>query len=171
LAAEYLDHLERAGVSEPLVLGGWSFGGAIAFEMAGLLARRGREAGEVILIDSFLGAPLAANLPKAGAVPTNVPVDLAACELAHLRQVQAAHLSALQQYRPRMYRGPVLSLRAVPAQGDPDELWRAVAPDLRVQPLRADHYSIMSKAATNVLLAALSGLRRSPSPLPMSHAQ
>ena len=171
LAAEYLDHLERAGVSEPLVLGGWSFGGAIAFEMAGLLARRGREAGEVILIDSFLGAPLAANLPKAGAIPMNVPVDLPACELAHLRQVQAAHLSALQQYRPRIYRGPVLSLRAVPAQGDPDELWRAVAPDLQVQPLRADHYSIMSKAATNVLLAALSGLRRSPSPLPMSHAQ
>lgn len=170
LAAEYLDHLERASANEPLVLGGWSFGGVIAFELAGLLARQGREVVEVILIDSFLGAALASNLPKAGVLPVNVPADFPACELAHLRQVQAAHLDALQQYRPRSYGGPVLSLRAVPAQGDPDALWRQVAPDLRIQQLRADHFSIMSKAATNVLLAALSGIRRQASPLPMSRA-
>ncbi len=154
LAAEYLGYLEQAASTEPGVIAGWSFGGVVAFEMALQLARRGRPRVEVVLIDSFAGAALPSNA-KSGLLASMAAEDLPASERDRLRRLKQAHLDALQQYRPGCYDGPVLSLRAVPAPGDPDEIWRAAAPRLRVHPLRADHFSILGPVSKEALVLAL----------------
>ncbi|MFL6292353.1 MAG: condensation domain-containing protein [Thermoanaerobaculia bacterium] len=64
MAAEYvaaiLDAVPAAAPGGPLVVGGWSFGGVVAFEMARQLRARGREIPLVVLLDSY--APTGADL-------------------------------------------------------------------------------------------------------------
>jgi amino acid adenylation domain-containing protein len=60
LAATYLDELARLQPHGPYTVGGWSFGGLVAVEMALQLAGAGAEIGDVILIDSHLALPGAA---------------------------------------------------------------------------------------------------------------
>ncbi len=60
MAAEYLKEVEAAAPNGPVLLGGWSFGGVVAFEMARQLRSRGREVPLVILLDSY--APSGADL-------------------------------------------------------------------------------------------------------------
>jgi thioesterase domain-containing protein len=161
LAADYLSHVERAGLSEPLVLGGWSLGGAIAFEMAVQLARQGRRVVQVVLIDSYAGSALPSpDVLNAGNVLLGMHAGVPADELGGLRKSLRDHFAALRRYRPGPYRGPVLSIRAVPAHGNPDAIWRAAAADLRVQALTGDHFAIMSPASKEALLLALNGTRR-----------
>ncbi|GHF81401.1 condensation domain-containing protein [Streptomyces filamentosus] len=52
-AASYLAELEAAEPG-PFLLGGWSLGGTLAFEMARQLHARGEDPGPIVLIDSFL---------------------------------------------------------------------------------------------------------------------
>ncbi|MFP5285448.1 MAG: alpha/beta fold hydrolase, partial [Thermoanaerobaculia bacterium] len=60
MAAAYLAELEAAAPNGPVLLGGWSFGGVVAFEMARQLRARGREVPLVLLLDSY--APSGADL-------------------------------------------------------------------------------------------------------------
>lgn len=52
MAACYVEELSAMDLQGPLILGGWSMGGIIAFEMARQLNERGREVAHVVLIDS-----------------------------------------------------------------------------------------------------------------------
>ncbi|ARB93257.1 hypothetical protein A6J40_14205 [Legionella longbeachae] len=60
MAASYLHHLQQLGLQPPYILGGSSFGGAVAFEMAIQLAQSGQSIPLVVLIDT----PAYTNLPK-----------------------------------------------------------------------------------------------------------
>lgn len=51
IARHYADELERHQEAGPLILGGWSFGALIAFEMAQLLKARGRDVRLLIVFD------------------------------------------------------------------------------------------------------------------------
>lgn len=71
MAAEYAAAVEAAAPKGPILLGGWSFGGVVAFEMARQLRSRGRDSRDsrdsrevplVVLLDSYApsgGDPLA----------------------------------------------------------------------------------------------------------------
>ncbi|QDI72567.1 non-ribosomal peptide synthetase [Streptomyces calvus] len=52
MAADYLDAIAEAGHDGPLLLGGWSLGGVVAFEMARQAALRDGRTPPVVLIDS-----------------------------------------------------------------------------------------------------------------------
>jgi amino acid adenylation domain-containing protein len=52
MAAHYLESVRSAQAQGPYLLGGWSMGGVVAFEMARQLQREGEQA-EVLLIDSI----------------------------------------------------------------------------------------------------------------------
>ncbi|MBZ4420207.1 non-ribosomal peptide synthetase [Myxococcus sp. RHSTA-1-4] len=56
LAALYLDAVRAVQPRGPYLLGGWSMGGSIAFEMARQLHARGEEVGLLALIDTFASA-------------------------------------------------------------------------------------------------------------------
>jgi thioesterase domain-containing protein len=59
MAEVYVRELRQRQPSGPYLLGGWSFGGVIAFEMAQLLVAAGEVVARLVLIDSY--APLASN--------------------------------------------------------------------------------------------------------------
>lgn len=53
MAARYAAAVEAAAPHGPYLLGGWSFGGVVAFEMARQMRRRGRPVALVALLDSW----------------------------------------------------------------------------------------------------------------------
>jgi amino acid adenylation domain-containing protein len=59
MAADYVQAIRAVQESGPYVLGGWSMGGLVAFEMAGQLQRQGQQVALVALFDSM--APDAAR--------------------------------------------------------------------------------------------------------------
>ncbi|HEY0606073.1 MAG TPA: thioesterase domain-containing protein, partial [Herpetosiphonaceae bacterium] len=54
LAARYIDALKQTRPHGPYRLGGWSFGGIVAFEMARQLAAHGDEVEQLVLLDTYL---------------------------------------------------------------------------------------------------------------------
>ncbi|AUX21618.1 hypothetical protein SOCEGT47_021040 [Sorangium cellulosum] len=54
MAEAYCDELRRVQPEGPYLLGGWSMGGVVAFEMARVLERRGRRVAAVVLLDAYL---------------------------------------------------------------------------------------------------------------------
>jgi thioesterase domain-containing protein/acyl carrier protein len=157
MATRYLQDVRARQPTGPYLLGGWSMGGLIAYEMAHQLAAAGEPVGMVVMVDTPT-PDLAAELPDQAAALARlldgvVPVDLtqlramparerlrfvlAEAERAHvippgmdpdraqhLFEVFAAHLRAVDSYRPRPYGGPVRLLRATHSGIDvPDYGW------------------------------------------------
>jgi thioesterase domain-containing protein len=61
MAAQYAAAVEAAAPHGPYLLGGWSFGGVVAFEMARQMRQRGRPVALVALLDSW--APALVPMP------------------------------------------------------------------------------------------------------------
>ena len=59
LAATYLQGIERTLGDSPFRLGGWSLGGVVAYEMSQQLHQAGRDAGPLVMIDSFIPEKMA----------------------------------------------------------------------------------------------------------------
>lgn len=53
MAAHYVDQIRRIQPQGPYYLGGWSFGGLVAFEMACQLEARGQQVGLLALLDAY----------------------------------------------------------------------------------------------------------------------
>ncbi|RAH64894.1 ketoacyl-synt-domain-containing protein [Aspergillus aculeatinus CBS 121060] len=111
LASLYIEHTGLATTSSDVILGGWSFGGVLAFEAARQLCRRKRPVKGVVMIDS--PAPVAHQ-----ALPAPV-IDYVLCpgggrallQSEQARQTQQeiqanfrAHADLLENYHPA---GPV----------------------------------------------------------------
>ncbi|HKR14132.1 MAG TPA: alpha/beta fold hydrolase, partial [Pyrinomonadaceae bacterium] len=85
LAANYLEAIRAVQPNGPYILGGWSSGGVIAFEMARQLQERGADVPLVVLLDSV--SPGAANagdslsLLAGFAGNLGIPIDLVSDEL------------------------------------------------------------------------------------------
>ncbi|WP_437970202.1 amino acid adenylation domain-containing protein [Sorangium sp. So ce260] len=54
MAEAYCEELRRVQPEGPYLLGGWSMGGVVAFEMARVLERSGRRVAAVVLLDAYL---------------------------------------------------------------------------------------------------------------------
>ncbi|WP_437613917.1 amino acid adenylation domain-containing protein [Sorangium sp. So ce834] len=54
MAEAYCEELRRVQPEGPYLLGGWSMGGVVAFEMARVLERGGRRVAAVVLLDAYL---------------------------------------------------------------------------------------------------------------------
>jgi thioesterase domain-containing protein len=64
MAAHYIKALRQVQPSGPYFLGGWSFGGLVAFEMAQQLIRAGHKVALLAIFDTL--APIPGNLPSVG---------------------------------------------------------------------------------------------------------
>ncbi|RKN40378.1 non-ribosomal peptide synthetase [Streptomyces hoynatensis] len=95
MAARYLGHLREVQPEGPYALGGWCFGGVIAFEAARRLREAGEEVDLLVAIDSR--APIPENIPESAddatllswfardlAVPYGKELDIPADELRAL---------------------------------------------------------------------------------------
>ncbi len=96
LARQYLDEITAGlGPDQRFVLGGWSMGGVIAFEMARMMQQRGQEPPLLVMLDSIV-VPLIGDLDEAEFI-ASFAEDVAGTEgdqqdldLAHLGRVAAA---------------------------------------------------------------------------------
>lgn len=64
MAAHYIEALRRVQPKSPYFLGGWSFGGWVAFEMAQQLQKSGEEVALLAVLDTL--APIPGNIPSLG---------------------------------------------------------------------------------------------------------
>ncbi|HEY7201172.1 MAG TPA: amino acid adenylation domain-containing protein [Candidatus Dormibacteraeota bacterium] len=149
LAAHHLATLD----DHPLLLGGWSMGGLVAFEMARQLQAGGAPLPTLVLLDPPAPAPsgwapteadaaawFAHDLARtAGALPPGTDPDVA----IPLMRVFHAHLRALASYRPEgPFAGDALLIRA--AGEDTAPAWRElIGGRLEVRTVDADHYAML----------------------------
>ncbi|HEY8208013.1 MAG TPA: amino acid adenylation domain-containing protein [Myxococcaceae bacterium] len=176
MAARYVDVLRGSLPEGPSLLGGWSMGGVVAYEMARQLVASGRQVGLVVLIDSAspalgrrtLGLPTAAEVDPAVAMDWARSEGLLAPEPAgepetpwngRAVEVLAWNLRALQRYEPRPLDAKVLLLRArdglIRKLGDPMLGWGGLARSLEAREVPGDHHSLLAPPAVEALAAEL----------------
>jgi thioesterase domain-containing protein len=161
LAQEYLDRLRESGIPRPWVLGGWSFGGLVAYEMA----RIEDESSPVLLLDaayvtddepawseaelrSYFAQDvtgLAGTAPEtAGFDELGVRLGLSREELDERYGIFHANALGLLAYRPRRYDGPVTLVNAERSPDVAAEWKRVVSGPFHSETVPCDHYGIVS---------------------------
>ncbi|MGC5360539.1 type I polyketide synthase [Streptomyces sp. DT24] len=161
MAAAYAEELLADRPEGEFWLGGSSFGGVVALEMARVLRLRGRRPALTVLLDS----------PWPGSVPADERTYEAQREtlrgtasedvLATLVPLRLAHYAALCGHRPgaASYDGPVLYVRAgdpEPDESDPrSEEWRAVVPGIDMTTSPGGHESMLREPHVRSLAALL----------------
>ena len=149
LAAHYAEAISGVQPQGPYLLGGWSFGGLLAWETARRLKELGREVGLVVLLDSR-PPELGAEIPE----PEIADVD------SHLRASVRAHLQSLRTYRQRPLACPVVLFLA--GDRSPDEaadlaaVWQPLTlGGLEVETVPGDHHSLLREPGVGVLATKL----------------
>jgi amino acid adenylation domain-containing protein len=152
LARSYLDAVRRAVPKGPYLLGGWSFGGLVAAEMAQALRHAGEEVALLALLDSH-----------AQSDPNADPNELAALTVwelsdgqswphqyfATVEQIVHAHLRAVRRWTPKPYDGRTLLFTAHQRGIIRDATlgWGPLLPRLSVIEVEADHFSLLREPA------------------------
>lgn len=178
MAELYLKHLGTAQSGGPYYLGGYSFGGLVALEMARRLAETGEEIGSLILVDTYLGGghgepslvsrffsltwqqKLAYLRKRAGRYRRGVKRRIDSLSLpAPVKAVRAACAVAEERYRPSelpvpitLFRASEKALRGLGGENG----WRqhAIA-GIEIIELDGDHGNILNEPNVQQLAAAI----------------
>jgi amino acid adenylation domain-containing protein len=119
MAAHYIQVMQTVQPDGPYQIGGWSFGGLVAFEIGQQLRAQGQEVATVVLLDTspftefeelnvaddvdFLAELLAR---KNGAI-LGIPPELDVVQAQRLLHVFKGHILAANDYKPQSYDGKV----------------------------------------------------------------
>jgi thioesterase domain-containing protein len=183
MAQEYLAAIRQARPHGPYALGGWSFGGLVAYEIARLLRTAGEEVAALIIIDAGVRYAAAvvrslfsdANVPwfelmsdperflpdfLTKAVPAQIlPENLPLAESRRFFDVFVANISATLDFRPLPYDGSVSLLLTsddpIPAKCDPYREWQGWCADVRLTRLPGKHATILLPPHVDVLAAEM----------------
>lgn len=172
MATHYLKEIRKVQPQGPYYLGGYSLGGAIAFEIAQQLAAQGQPNSTVILFDTNFPEDSASSVPTALSVVRallRAPVSqkgeyLSRIVTAPIREMQrrrhvaklpplaqkvrTACLQAEREYRPKAYSGRVILFRSshepVGRVHDPRAGWSVRASrGLETYPIEGNHENIL----------------------------
>ena len=112
LAALYVDAVQEAQPAGPYLLGGWSSGGVIAYEMARQLEAQGHTVAQLVVIDAPAPMPHDTAPPASRCIPDAPAHEPEA--LQPMQQVFAAIVEAVRRYRPpaQRIRAGITVLRA-----------------------------------------------------------
>jgi thioesterase domain-containing protein len=158
-ALRFLDETVRIQPRGPYRLGGHSFGGHVAYEMARILHERGETVEFVALLDTYApgypvrGTPLQQNVGRWASFfkrPLSAKVE------AVRRRVRRAHRQgrmggAMAGYEPRPFAVPLVLFRAAERDeriglsfDDPDNGWRGIAGErLRTHRVAGSHDTLI----------------------------
>jgi len=176
MAAHYIASMRSVQPRGPYFLGGFSFGGLVAYEIAQQLRQRGEEVGLLVLFDTYPGEVKAGaasrlkvlikpsikhwfhDLPRA----LNKKIRRTWRGLhvpKSLWDVHNANRAAAAKYALRPYPGRVMLVRATdkPLEGsfDPHARWRDLAGKLEIHEIASDHYDILLEPRVQELAASL----------------
>jgi thioesterase domain-containing protein len=158
--------MRRVQPEGPYMLGGWSFGGLVAYEMAQLLQRAGQEVGLLGLIDTHTRAALEIEIDDEAllrqfksdmnAMNGSEGAGLDSDHLNRLFHVFRANAQATVRYEPQPYEGRITYFRASDRLSeyaiDPIDDWRNLAGDgVEVHVAPGNHYTMLKEPAVLVL--------------------
>jgi len=95
LAASYVQAVRSVQPEGPFLLGGWSLGGRVAFEMARQLQQQGQEVALLVLFDSWASQPLVATSPQEAATQAYLTFAEHLARQEHLYPLAAGLLKSL----------------------------------------------------------------------------
>ena len=172
MASHYLREIASVQPRGPYFLGGFSFGGLVAYEMAQQLRAQREEVGLLVLFDTYPGNlnPLASSLLKSLRGSSKQLLIQAQRSLRRrarvtwrmltmprpLREVFHANGRAAGKYRLTPYAGPATLFRASEQsprnQDDPYAAWRELLPaGLNIQDIPGSHNGILVEPEVAVL--------------------
>jgi thioesterase domain-containing protein len=160
MAAHYLEQIRAVQPQGPYLLGGWSMGGTVAFEIARQLAAQGEATQQLVLIDTETST-VAASDCSAVRQPHpayEIPAGADPAQLERLYAVFTSHDRALAAYRERPYAGPLTLIRAhEQPDGRGDDLgWNEFAVGgLRIRGVPGNHYTMLQRPNVDALAAEL----------------
>lgn len=153
-AAAYLAAVREVRPEGPLVLGGWSAGGAVALEMA----RQDGDVAVVLVLDT--GIPDAPSAPRDDELRAwfdadvrGMGVEPGGAELATRFAVFAANVRAFLAHRPSPVDARVVLLSSEDSGPAYLERWRPLADAVRVVP--GDHYTMLQPPNVEALAKAM----------------
>jgi amino acid adenylation domain-containing protein len=142
MANEYIELIDQTGTYDYYLLGGWSLGGMIAFEMACKLLQMGRKVKNVIMIDAYNLSSFNQPLTTADDI-SEILNEEGIDTNSEAAQIFAKNVSnneiICQKYMPSVYNCRVVLLKAAACvKGDKDlwidryNGWKNVAPRIEV---------------------------------------
>jgi len=179
MAAQYLQDIRSVQPQDPYFIGGYSFGGLFAYEMARQLTARGEQVAFLALFDTAPGnvKPQTASLLKSFARPTpkflfsDLPRGLykgvrrrvrALRVPRSLKNVFFANTRAAEQYALKPYDGKITLFRATEkslrAASNPYAAWKNLAlGGLEFQDISGDHYGVLVEPQVATFAERLKG--------------
>jgi thioester reductase-like protein len=181
MAACYVSEIREVQPRGPYLLGGWSMGGMIALEAARQLLAAGQAVALVAMLDTYFSL---SDLPAQDfdepsvlrriASQLNVPLGelknlplqqqwdriaeladraggIGIAEIRRLAATCKAHLLALSRYEPQPYPGRCVLFPV----GGQDRRWQAICPNLCIEPMPGDHFSILRAPHVQLLAERL----------------
>ncbi|MGA9966029.1 MAG: amino acid adenylation domain-containing protein [Terriglobales bacterium] len=176
MAALYLKEIRNIQPSGPYYLGGFSFGGWIAYEMAQQLQAQGEEVGLIALFDTypFRLRPVTSSLLSFFRIPTQQQLMYVLPKTIKkgirrrivwvglpraIKNVLRACYEAERQYQLRPYSGRVTLFRATEAltpENDPHARWRELARGgVEIQEIEGHHADIILEPQVRITAAKL----------------
>jgi amino acid adenylation domain-containing protein len=175
MASHYLREIASVQPRGPYFLGGFSFGGLVAYEMSQQLQAQGEEVGLLVLFDTYPGnlKPMAGSLLKSLRTPSKRLLVQMGRSIRRrsrvfwrmltfprpLREVFQANGRAAGQYRLKSYAGPVMLFRASEQSlrnEDPYAAWQQLLPSgLEIQDIPGSHNGILVEPEVAVLAQRL----------------
>jgi thioesterase domain-containing protein len=159
LASRCIAYIKGQQAHGPYSLGGWSFGGVLAYEVARQLIQDGEVVSAVFLIDSHLidsNSFKDKSMDPSEILFNRMPVSILN-RLEQLEKAAANKLVALfkcgagmmASYKPGLLQTKLVLIKAIKNSSDnvysikSDNGWKAHASDLNIIELDADHYQII----------------------------
>jgi thioesterase domain-containing protein len=179
MASLYLEHLRKAQPEGPYYLGGYSFGGLVALEVARRLADAGQEIGLLALVDTYfvgqgqqssllsrfsslsLEQKLAYLKKRATRYGRGIKRRIDSLSLPQaVKAVRSACAQAEQKYRPSPFSVPLTLFRAsekaLRGLDDSQNGWQKYAAGgLEIHEIDGDHGNILNEPNVRQLAAAL----------------
>lgn len=179
MAASYLQEITRVQPRGPYHIGGYSFGGLVAYEIAQILQARGERVAVLALLDTFPGKmeSRASQMKGLMALPLKQRLSFVfkkgsfvlmtlrkRLELAmiprHLRDVRQACAKAAGDYDVLPYSGRVTLFRvrekSAESLNDPYAIWwRVAAEGVELREINGDHLSLLKEPQVRFLAEEL----------------
>jgi len=178
MAAHYISEMRSVQPDGPYFVGGFSFGGLVAYEIAQQLRARGQEAGLLVLFDTYPG-----NLKAVGTSLFGLLLrpswqhwfrDLPRVARKRIRRslrnwrvpqvlkdVRDSNAAAADRYKLRPYSGRTVLIRAAEkslrSSEDPLAAWSGLVSGLDIHEMPGDHYDMLVEPQVGLLAKCLQG--------------